>query len=70
MSTGTGGRCDLLSNNDLFIEETEESRLLRVSLDKVRWEYVNATSETTVGALHWSRYLTSDQVPIFLKNVT
>jgi hypothetical protein len=36
--------------------------MLRISDKGVRWEYVNAVSDNTVGALHWSRYLDENEV--------
>lgn len=57
------GRVRLLANGDLFIEETNRDRLLRLSHDKIRWQYVNGISESTTGALHWSRYLEKARVP-------
>ena len=55
----TQGRSRILANGDAYIEQTDSARMLRISETGVRWEYVNAVSETTVGALHWSRYLTN-----------
>ena len=57
MRTPYEGRARLLENGDLFIEETNRDRLLRVSPSAVRWEYVNGLTDTTSGALHWSRYI-------------
>ncbi len=57
MRTNYEGRADILDNNDVFIEETNRNRLLRVSSTGIRWEYVNGITPTTTGALHWSRYL-------------
>ncbi|MBT8329905.1 MAG: arylsulfotransferase family protein, partial [Desulfofustis sp.] len=56
------GRSRVLANGDVYIEQTDSARLLRISDKEVRWEYVNAVSENTVGALHWSRYLTDKEV--------
>ncbi len=61
MYTYNQGVARILSNGDAFIEETCSSRILRVSPDKVRWEYVNGAAKNTVGALLWSRYVTADE---------
>ena len=67
----TQGRSRVLSNGDVYIEQTDSVRMLRISQDNVRWEYVNAVTENTVGALHWSRYLTSDDIDLhWLENKT
>lgn len=62
MRSPTEGRSRVLANGDAFIEETNHSRLMRISSDKLRWEYVNGITDKTVGALHWSRYLEADEV--------
>ena len=67
----TQGRSRILTNGDVFIEQTDSSRMLRISEQGVRWEYVNAVSENTVGALHWSRYLTPEETDLtWLDNLT
>ncbi len=58
----TQGRSKILANGDLYIEQTDLSRILRLSTDQIRWEYVNAVSESTTGALHWTRYIGGDEI--------
>lgn len=58
------GRLDILANGDAFIEEQNFARLLRISKDQVRWEYVNKISDDTVGEVHWSRYLPKNQIDL------
>ncbi len=71
IASRTEGRSRILSNRDAYIEQTNSSRLLRISQDKVRWEYVNAVSEDTVGALHWSRYYANKEIDLtWLENQT
>jgi hypothetical protein len=60
--TPGGGRARILSNGDAFIEETDRSRILRISRENVRWEYVNSVSPETVGAIHWARYIPPDEI--------
>jgi hypothetical protein len=66
MHTSGGGRSRILPNGDVFVEETGRNRLLRVSPDRVRWEYVNAPEDKpeASGALHWSRYYLPDEIPL------
>lgn len=62
MHSGYEGRVKILGNGDAFIEETNRDRILRVSPNGVRWEYVNGITENTTGALHWSRYLNRNEI--------
>jgi len=62
MFSATEGRSRILANGDVYIEETDGHRLLRLSQNKVRWDYINKITDNTTGALHWSRYLTADEV--------
>ena len=64
IASKTQGRSKVLPNGDVYIEQTDKVRILRISKDKVRWEYVNAVSEDTVGALHWSRYMSSNEIDL------
>ncbi len=64
VSTWTAGRSKILANGDVYIEESDRSRLLRISGNKVRWEYVNAISRTTVGGVHWSRYTAESEIDL------
>jgi len=61
MKSNTRGRSKILANGDVFIEETNSQRIMRVSKNKVRWIYVNDLGET-YGTLHWSRYILGDQL--------
>lgn len=62
MHTPYEGRVKILGNGDAFIEETNRDRMLRISRDRVRWEYVSGITDSTTGALHWSRYLDRDSL--------
>ena len=67
--TATQGLHTVLSNGDLFIEETDKHMLHRLGKKSYRWNYVNTLNDAEIGALHWSRYLdaTPDDYP-FLKS--
>jgi hypothetical protein len=64
IATEWSGRSKILANGDVYIEESDYSRLLRISPNGVRWEYVNSQSPRTVGAVHWSRYIESDELDL------
>ncbi len=64
VATPTAGRARILANGDVYVEESDRSRLLRISENSVRWEYVNSISSDTVGALHWSRYISAEQIDL------
>lgn len=62
--TFTEGRLDILENGDAFIEQQNLSRVLRVSENQVRWEYVNKVSDDTVGEIHWTRYIAGNKIDL------
>lgn len=57
--TSAGGQVTLLPNGDALVEESIWRRLLRISADRVRWEYVNADPRhpEAAGMMQWARYL-------------
>ena len=64
IATETSGRSKILANGDVYIEESDYSRLIRISQNNVRWEYVNALTPNTVGALHWARYISGNDLDL------
>lgn len=60
----TGGRSMILPNGDVIIEESDKNRILRISQNKTRWEYVNSLSPNTSGAIHWARYISSEEIDL------
>jgi hypothetical protein len=64
LRTDFNGRSRVLPNGDVFIEESNAHRLVRVSPKGVRWEYVNGESAAWTGAVHWCRYLGSDEIDL------
>ena len=58
VSADIHGLQQILNNGDVFIDE--QRRLLRLSEDKVIWQFTPKTSATTVAMPTWSRYLTED----------
>lgn len=67
IATETSGRSKILANDDVYIEESDYSRLIRISQNTVRWEYVNSLSSDTVGAVHWSRYIPGNELDLTWK---
>jgi hypothetical protein len=68
IATPTSGRSKILSNGDVYIEESDKSRLVRISQSTVRWEYVNSVSPETMGAVHWSRYISGNELDLTWKD--
>jgi len=61
VKTISGGRGALLTGGDLFIDESNNGRILRVSTDEVKWEYVRRIDKETIAMSSWSRYLTPQE---------
>lgn len=60
----TQGRARILKNGDVFVEATDTFRLLRLSHKTLRWEYFPVSAPGVLGAVHWSRYLTPEEVDL------
>ena len=60
----------ILNNGDVFIEETMEGILHRISKNgKIRWSFVNRLNKEYIGSLHWSRYFNRSEIQLnWLKN--
>ena len=61
VQTLSEGRGTPLSDGDLFIDESNNGRILRVSADEVKWEYVRRIDEERIAMSSWSRYLTPQE---------
>jgi hypothetical protein len=70
VATPSEGRADILPNGDLFVEETNNNRLLRGDTKDIKWQYVDRIDKHTVAALSWSRFITGEEFNklTFLKN--
>jgi hypothetical protein len=64
--TFSEGRAKVLEDGDVFIEETNFGRLLRLTPETVKWEFVRRIDKNYVGLLNWTRYLTAEQVQFVL----
>jgi hypothetical protein len=56
------GRSEVLSNGDLFIEETNYGRILRLTPESAKWEFVRRVDKDHLSMPSWSRYLNEKQV--------
>ena len=57
------GRVQLLKNNSMFIEETNNSRIFKIDPDgNLQWSYINCFDEKNLGNITWSRYLSRDEI--------
>ena len=69
--TTTQGRATVIWDNDVFVEETNRGRALRLSIDgTLQWTYVNRASDGEIYRLAWSRYLTADEGVAIAQAVT
>ncbi len=69
--TATQGRATVIGDNDVFVEETNRGRALRLSTDgTLHWTYVNRASDGEVYQLAWSRYLTAREGAAIAQAVT
>ena len=69
VATIAEGRGKPLPGGDLYIEESNSARLLRVSSDAVKWEYVRRIDKDTISLPSWSRYLTAMEASRLLRQI-
>ncbi len=55
--TYTGGRCDVLPNGDVFVEDTEHGKIIIGDSIKKKIEYVKRIDDEHISALFWSRLI-------------
>lgn len=55
VQTFTSGRCDILSNGDIFIEATNQGRIIIGDSITKKIEYVKRLDEDHISSLFWSR---------------
>ena len=60
--TRSEGRATLLEGNDVFIEETNDGRILRLTPSDAKWEFVRRVDDNHLALFSWSRYLTQEQL--------
>jgi Arylsulfotransferase (ASST) len=64
--TATEGRAQILPDGTLFLEETNNGRLMKISLSKLLWSYVNSAGPNDLAQLRWSRYYSRDEITTLL----
>ena len=64
IGTPSSGRSRILDNGDAYIEATDNGRIVRISTEGIRWEYMNSISKDTIGLVTWSRYLAADEIDL------
>lgn len=56
--TATGGRSEIISNGDLFVDEEDYGRLIYFNRDgSMKWQFINRNSKGNVYTIAWSRIL-------------
>jgi len=67
--TVTEGRVRVLDDMSIFVEETNNSRLFKLSASgQLIWSYINTYDNEHLGAVSWSRYLTRDELHSTVNN--
>ncbi len=56
------GRCDLLPNGDLFVEETKNGRLLIGDTAKVKMIYVERANKDMIRRFFWTRVVKDEEI--------
>ncbi len=57
ISTITSGRCDILPNGDIFVEETNNGRIIIGDSISKKIEYVKRLNQDHISTLFWSRII-------------
>jgi len=65
--TITSGKSRILQGDRVFIEETNYGRHLMLSKNHLIWSRINYINDETIGLVHWSSYLTKEEVRDALK---
>jgi outer membrane protein assembly factor BamB len=61
--TITEGRLRVLKDKSVFIEETNNGRLLKLNPSgQLMWSYINTYDKDHLGTVSWSRYLTREEL--------
>jgi hypothetical protein len=62
-TTITEGRSRILKDNSIFIEETNNGRLLKLNHSgQLIWSYINTYDKDHLGAISWSKYITREEL--------
>ena len=67
--TVTEGSLRALKDKSIFIEETNNGRLLKLNPEgQLLWSYINTYDNNHLGMVSWSRYLTHEELHATIKN--
>jgi len=56
------GLTRILANGDIFIEESDNGRLLRGNTKDIIWQFVERIDKDSAARLCWSRFITKDEI--------
>jgi hypothetical protein len=65
IGTYTNGLSRILSNGDIFVEETMNGRILYGTHSKEIWSYVERIDNNRISIFNWSRYITDEEFKKF-----
>jgi len=65
IGTFTEGRSRVLSNGDIFVEESNNGRIIFGNYTKEIWSYVERIDKKHFSVLNWSRYITEEEFKKF-----
>jgi len=60
VKTLSEGSSEVLPNGDVFIEEQNDGRILRLTPETAKWEFVRRVDKDHLSLLNWSRYLNEE----------
>ncbi len=62
VKTISEGLLEILDNGDVFVEEQNSGRILRLGRKATKWEFVRRIDANHLALLSWSRYLSEKQI--------
>jgi len=66
--TLSGGLSEILENGDIFVEETDNGRILRMDKSgNIKWEYINRANNGKIYMINWSRIIENINVKLLKK---
>lgn len=65
------GRARMMDNGDVFVEETNTGRLMRLASNSLRWTYVaRERADQPIATLNWSRYVVAHKATEVMPHLT
>jgi len=65
ISTYTQGLSRILNNGDIFVEETDNGRIIFGNHTEEIWSYIERIDKNHISILNWSRYITEEEFKKF-----